>query len=85
MYNVLDNHDSRLALQEATGESYKGRANGHVAKGYRPTAQPSLYDDKEALLRLLRPGLAEVDHRHMTEAAIPASGQAPRWRSLSVV
>ena len=57
---MLENYSSRLVLQEASDKKYKSGAEGYAIKGQRPAALSPLHEDKDALLHLLRPGLADL-------------------------
>ncbi len=49
-----------MALQKPAGEVSKNRANGDAGKSSVSTTSSSILDDKDALARLLRPGLDDL-------------------------
>lgn len=57
---MLDNHDALLVLQGSAAEKLKETTDGYSRKGHDTGTQSSTHDDKVALARLLRPGLADM-------------------------
>jgi hypothetical protein len=53
---VLENRDFLLVSQKSNGEAFRNGANGDARKRYQET----VLSDKDALIRLLKPGLAEL-------------------------
>ncbi len=63
---MQDNHDFLLVLQKSADENFKIGANGDARRSNLPISQPSILGDKDALARLLRPGLADLRARGRT-------------------
>ena len=63
---VLDNRDFLLVAQKSAGEPFKNGARGDASNSQHSITRPSISDDKHALARLLRPGLADLRARGRT-------------------
>ena len=63
---LLDNRDFLLVAQKSAGETFKKGTRGDASTSQHSTIRPSISDDKNALARLLRPGLADLQAHGQT-------------------